>query len=80
MTTIKHTLCDTHNINLRRICTYKKKPDSCAFFKNCNFSSEDKTVSKTKSFFSARQRYLSSVATCAAFKIAVGEFQSPKVS
>ncbi len=26
MTTIKHTLCDTHNINLRRICTYKKKP------------------------------------------------------
>lgn len=24
MTTIKHTLCDTHNINLRRICTYKK--------------------------------------------------------
>lgn len=66
------------------MCIHKKKrikkPASLAFFKKSNFSWEENTVSKTKSFSCAKHSYRNRLAFSAAFRTASGEFQSPNCS
>lgn len=50
MTTIKHTLCDTHNINLRRICTYKKSQTRALSSRTVIFLQKTKPFQKQNLF------------------------------